>query len=328
MQKYPLALGNPDPVFCVVVDVEEEFDWHGPFKQENTNVEAVEYLNLAHTLLTSLSVKPAYLVTYAVATSPTACRILRDYLARDTCDIGAQLHPWVTPPHEEVKNIRNSYPSNLPVDLARRKLESLIAAITENIGCQPRIYKAGRYGLDLARVSTLADLGFWVDTSVMPYADFKDIDGGPDFFGMPDQPFWLTEDRRLLGLPSTQGIVRPLSELASTKLLRAIFSGIGQTLHLPGILARLGLVERLRLSPEGFNFEHCRYLIDSNISRGKNNFILSFHIPSLMLGCTPYVQSPKDLRNFLETLYSVSSYLVDKIGAKPISVIDLYKKLH
>jgi hypothetical protein len=327
MNGYKIASIGSDIVFCVIVDVEEEFDWSEPFKRENINVKAADYLNLGHTVLTSMGVKPAYLMTYAVATAPHACAVFRKYVEHDTCDIGAQLHPWVTPPFEEEVSASNSYPSNLSADLERQKLETLIAAIKENIGCHPRIYKAGRYGLDIDRAPMLADLGFLVDTSVMPYASFKGMDGGPDFFDFPDQPFWMTDDCRLLGLPSTQGVVRPLANVAPRNLLRSIFSPSAGLLHIPGVLARLGLIERLRLTPEGFTFDHCRSLIDYNLAHGKKCFVLSFHSPSLMPGCTPYVRDAKDLKQFLDVLYFTLDYLVSKVGAKPLSALDLYARV-
>jgi hypothetical protein len=324
MKNYKMSPLDQRPILCVVVDVEEEFDWSGPFRQEGT-VKSVEYLDVGHSLLTALGVKPAYLMTYPVAVSESACAIFRDYLARGACDIGAQLHPWVTPPHEGEVSTVNSYPSNLSADLERRKLECLIAAIEKNVGRRPRIYKAGRYGLDLDRARTLADLGFVVDTSVMPFASFTDV-GGPDFFGLPDQPFWLTDDESLLAVPLTQAVVRPLARISSPGMLRSIFSQASCSLHVPGILARLNLLERLRLTPEGFTFEHCRALIDYNIAHGKTCFVLSFHSPSLMPGCTPFVRNAGELEKFLDVLRRTIEYLIARVGAQPTSLLELYER--
>jgi hypothetical protein len=312
----------------VVVDVEEEFDWAKPFSSQSHSVEAIRWINLGHTLMRAFGITPAYLLTYPVARSQAAAALFREMLEEGACEIGAQLHPWVTPPIEEQITTFNSYPSNIPMALERRKNEALIAAIEGAIGVRPRIYKAGRYGLDLRRVDTLAELGFLVDTSVMPHHDFSHMGGGPDFIGLPDGPFWLNRDRTLLGLPSTQALVGLLSQGLPDAVLRQLYTPGMTRLRLPGLLARLGLVERLRLSPEGFNFDAMRRLIDARAARGPACFVLSFHSPSLLPGCTPYVRNEKDLGQFLDALYDTLDHLVQAAGAAPTSVLQLYAQFH
>ena len=320
----PLRLKRP--VATVVVDVEEEFDWSKPFSSQNQSVDSLEWLNLGHCLLSGLGFKPTYLVTYPIACSPRAPGLLRE-LAEDGCDIGAQLHPWVTPPFEEDISTFNSFPSNLPMDLERRKIECLIEAIDKAVGVHPSVYKAGRYGLELSRARQLADLGFRIDTSVMPYSNQMDMGGGPNFFGLPDQPFWLDDDRRLLGLPSTQGVVGLLSDILPVGVLRHVFSQGMTKVHLPGILSRLGMLERLRLSPEGSAFDACKRLIDTYVARGDTCFVLSFHSPSLQPGCTPYVANQDQLNALLENLYLTLRYLVDTVGAVPVTATEIFEEL-
>ncbi len=321
----PIALH--ETTISVVVDVEEEFDWSKPFSSQSQSVDAAAWINLGHTLMRSFGIVPAYLVTYPIARSTTASGLFRRMLADGGCEIGAQLHPWVTPPLEEEISARHSYPSNLPAALEQRKLLALIAAIEEGNGVRPRIYKAGRYGLDLSRVQMLIDLGFLVDTSVMPHHDFSEHDGGPDFFGLPSSPFWLDRGHRLLELPTTQGIVGGLSGRLAPGVLKRIYSQRLTRLRVPGVLARLGLVERIRLSPEGQSFESCRRLIDAVCRRGPAHFVLSFHSPSLQPGSTPYVRDQRQLNEFLETIYHTLRHLRTVVGATPTSVLTLHARL-
>jgi len=320
----PLPLA--ETTVSVVVDVEEEFDWTKPFSSESRGVEAIRWINLGHAVLRAFGITPAYLLTYPVACSSVAAGLFREMLAEGTCEVGAQLHPWVTPPIEETISDFNSYPSNLPVDLERRKNAALIAAIERATGTRPRIYKAGRYGLDLSRADMLASLGFEVDTSVMPYHDFGTMGGGPDFFGLPSGPFWLNRARTLLGLPSTQGLVGLLAGRLGDGALRLLYDGPLRQMRLPGVLARLGLLERLRLSPEGFGADSARRLIDACQARGATSFVLSFHSPSLRPGCTPYVRDDADLTRFLDTIYDTLHYLTASVGAKPASIMELYAR--
>jgi len=312
----------------VVVDVEEDFDWSGPFSSDNPRVDSLEWINLGHTVMKALGVRPAYLLTYPTVKSPRAVEVIRALHKDGSCEIGAQLHPWVTPPFDEEIGIRNSFPSNLTPEQESKKIECLVNAIVEAVGAKPRIYKAGRYGLSVDRATALADLGFVIDTSVMPHASFESLGGGPDFFGFPDQPFWLTKDRRLLGIPTTQRMVGLLSGVFGPSTMRRIFARPMERLHVPGMLARLGLLERLRLSPEGFNTEDNRRLVDECLSRGATCFVLSFHSPSLRPGCTPYVRNQKQLNEFMDTLFLTLKYLIDIKGARPTALSDLYSQLH
>src|SRR5690606_11756480 len=124
------------------------------------------------------------------------------------------LHPWVNPPHEEVVCLINTYPCNLPADLERAKLQTLTRKIVDTLGVRPRIYRAGRYGVDPGREAMLAELGYLVDVSVVPYRSYAGFGGGPDFFGYPDAPFWSTARRQVLFMPVTQSLVGPLKSLA------------------------------------------------------------------------------------------------------------------
>jgi hypothetical protein len=100
-----------------------------------------------------------------------------------------------------------------------------------------------------------------------------------------------------------------------------------ERLRVPGVLARLGLLERLRLSPEGFGFENAKRLIDACHGRGITSFVMSFHSPSLRPGCTPYVRNEADLRLFVDTIHLTLRYLIDAVGARPTSVLELYRML-
>lgn len=97
-------------------------------------------------------------------------------------------------------------------------------------------------------------------------------------------------------------------------------------MRLSGVLAKLGLLERIRLSPEGFNLRDMTRLTEQLIGQGVTLFTLSFHSPSLAPGHTPYVRSVEDLREFLAT---VSMYLgfFSKLGGRFVSPLQVYEEL-
>src|SRR5437763_1642132 len=142
------------PILIVAVDTEAEFDWNGPFARTQTSVRNVRNQVLAQSIFDEFGVRPIYLVDYAVANQAEGFMPIREILDAGRCEIGAHLHPWITPPFDEKVNDRNSYSHNLPTQLQSQKLATLTDAITSNLGVRPVAYRAGRYGVgeDIAEI--------------------------------------------------------------------------------------------------------------------------------------------------------------------------------
>jgi hypothetical protein len=325
----PIRLTGIDrPLLHVVVDTEEEFDWSAPFARSNTAVSGISGLHLGHSLFRRHGIAPAYLLDYPVASDRRAIDALGPWLEEGSCLIGAQLHPWVTPPFEEVVCPLNSYASNLAPDLERRKLQALTAVIVDNFNVQPRIYKAGRFGLDVRREPTLRALGYLVDTSVMPYRSYAGLGGGPDFFGYPDQPFWLEPDQGFLYLPSTHSVFGPLRPLFGGRAAALLYRGIGLRLRIPGLLARTGLLERISLSPEGVSLEDMCRLTAALHRAGHRVFALSLHSSSFVPGGSPYTRSMEDLRQMLDRIERFLDFFFGKLGGQATTAIDLLHRFN
>ncbi len=65
--------------------------------------------------------------------------------------------------------------------------------------------------------------------------------------------------------------------------------------RLRGALARIGLLERIPLTPEGVTIEEAIRGIDIAIDQQLPVLVFSFHSPSLAAGFTPYVRSEDEL---------------------------------
>jgi hypothetical protein len=146
----------------------------------------------------------------------------------------------------------------------------------------------------------LAAEGFLVDCSILPAFDYRHEEG-PDFSDDGPEPAWIAGGgaARLLSLPLTAAYVGYMRGRGA-ELYRWATQPSLQWARLPGALSRLGALERLRLSPEGYSPADNRALTRSLLARGQRTFTFSFHTPSLKPGCTPYVRSEADLEQFLE----------------------------
>jgi hypothetical protein len=313
------------PRLMVVVDTEEEFDWSKPHSRAETGVQSIRTQERAHKVFEKYGLKPTYLCDYPVASQEDGYKPLRALCESGQCDIGTHLHPWVNPPHDEPVNAPNSYPGNLSPDLERKKLEILTETITENFGLRPTIYRAGRYGVGPGTTENLLALGYEIDTSVVPRTDFR-FDHGPDFRACGTEPYWFGRGGGLLEIPLSVDFVGLLRGVG-TGLYGALSKPTPTKLRLPGIFGRAGLLERIRLSPEGIRLDELKRLTEALYASGHRFFGFTYHSPSLDPGRTPYVQSENDLRAFLDTFDRYFDYFCTSLGGEPSTLREVGKLL-
>ena len=302
--------------FVLTVDTEEEFDWQKPLNRTDHSIYTIPRLAKFQQFCEGLGILPIYLLDFPIATSPMAADILREPLAAGRAEIGIQLHPWVSPPHSEEVTEFNSFAGNLPAELERDKILRLRVAIQQNFDCAPLIYRAGRYGAGPNTAQILSDSGIAIDTSVRARFDYSST-GGPNFRDHPLVPYWLDRDAGLLELPLTTvywGMLRRQGPWLYPAMWRAP--------RLRGALARINLLERIPLTPEGVTLKEAIRAIDMALDDGLPLLVFSFHSPSLAPGNTPYVRSEEDLDDFYAWWRSVFAYLAQR-GVMPSSVKDI-----
>ena len=318
----PLRLDPAEsPILLVVIDTEEEFDWSKPVSRGVAGVDAMRYIHRVQEIFHEYDITPTYVVDFPVASQETGFKRLKEYADSGNAVVGAHLHPWVNPPHEEELCTRNTYAGNLPRPLEAAKLTSLTAEIEKNFNTRPVIYKAGRYGIGENTASTLEDLRFEIDLSVCPRMDFS-ADGGPDFSHVTCEPRLFGVEERLLEIPVT-GAYTGLARKSADTLYRIATRPRAVRLRVPGILSRLRILDRLVLSPEGFTTREHLGLTRSLLHRGVRTFTWSFHSPSVLPGCTPYVRSNRDLEKFLNSFRRYFDYFLGHLGGKTMTPLEL-----
>jgi hypothetical protein len=302
------------PMLQIAIDTEEEFDWFAPFRRDTMSVKNIACQELAQTMFERHRVVPIYLVDYPVASQPEAYEILREWAAGKRCEIGTHLQPWVNPPFDEITSDLNSFPGNLPPALERQKLIRLTETIEENFGIRPVVYRAGRYGIGAATAKLLGDLGYEVDTSILPGADLRSKQG-PDFRSFDARPFWHGHEGGLLSIPLTVGEIGLLAGsafTAQTLLSRPWAAQIKAT----AIASRLGVFSRIRLTPEGYTLGEQKQLVRRLLANGVRIFNLSYHSSSLLPGATQYVRSTGDRDRFLATLDAFLDFFLNELGGE------------
>jgi hypothetical protein len=304
-----------NPRFWVTIDTEEDFDWAAPFARTGYGLASVPALAQCQGYFERAGVKPIYLVDWPIVADDRAVEILGAARNAGLCEVGAQLHPWVTPPHDEEVNARNSYTGNLPTDLQRAKMTALRDAIRDRFGEAPTVYRAGRYGLGPDTAAMLAELGFRCDTSVRSGFDYRG-GHGPDYRAAPLHPWWVN---------TAHG---PVLEMPVTTVFGGLFGRAGGWLYhrtssnSHAALARLGLAERIALTPEGIPAERACKAIDIAVEQRLPIINFSFHSPSLQPGNTPYVRSDADLELFYRWWDVVLDHLARR-GVEPANAAQI-----
>jgi len=284
--RWPAAFGTR---FLVTVDVEEEFDWSAPLDKRHRATSAMRAFPAAHRRFATAGVGLNCLVDYPVAVDPAAVAILADCLQDGRSEIGAQLHAWVTPPHSEVVDPVTSHVGNLPRALEVEKLDRLTDAIVRAFGERPRTFRSGRYGLGPASLELLAARGYRIDSSMRALHDYGRT-GGMDFRNIDAHAF-----RRdgMIELPLTS-VYDGLMRKGGSRL----YSPARRVPHGRGMLARLGLLSRIPLTPEGVGIADALAGIDRALANGVRLLTFSFHSPTLEPGNTPYVRTARDREAF------------------------------
>jgi hypothetical protein len=266
-------------------------------------------------------VKPIYLVDWPVIEHDEAAAELKRYVSAGAAEVGAQLHPWVTPPFDEVINVNNSYTGNLPEELQKAKLTRLRDRISDQIGVAPLSYRAGRYGLGRRTSRILAELGFACDTSVRSGFDYR-AGGGPDYRYMPLIPYWAKDADNLLEAPLTTVFLGALAKIGAGEAGYHRIARIGNAAL--SLAARFGVAERVALTPEGIPADRACAAIDRALELRLPLLNFSFHSPSLEPGHTPYVRTEADLAAFYQWWDIVLAHLRLR-SIQPTTVAELVR---
>lgn len=302
--------------FMLFVDTEEEFDWDAPFSRTGHSVTAIEGMARGQAYFAAAGVKPVYVTDYPVVDDDRAADMMGQWLSDGAADIGAHLHPWVNPPHVEAVNAANSYVGFLPEAVERAKLEALCQRIETRFGRRPIAYRAGRYGVGPNSAGLLEAAGFRLDTSVRSRFDYSH-QHGPDFHGLPQNPYRAGPTRSLVELPLSTAFVGLLRGGGERLYRRAQTMG-----PLASALARARMLSRVPLTPEGVPVQEAIAAIDALIEEGVRVLNFSFHSPTLAPGHTPYVRDERDLTSFYDWWDRVLNHLARR-GVEPAGLDQL-----
>ncbi len=314
------ATGSKPTALIVTVDTEEEGLWGGEYRREGNTVRNIAGIERFQQICDQFEVRPTYLVDTPVVENDQSAELLKGIQDAGRCEIGAHLHPWCAPPFDETISAKNSYQCNLPESLQREKMEILTDRIETRFGRRSTSYRAGRYGLDIVGARILEQLGYVVDSSVICFTNYADR-GGPDFSQAPFVPYRVGGDDLAVPDPSGKLLEVPVSvgySRAGFDTLHRIRSLAGRWpwrhLRAVGILDRLNIARRIKMSPEQATSRRMQQLVDAMRGHQAPCVVMMLHSSSLVTGESPYASSVSALEELYTRLSETLEYCVRRHG--------------
>jgi hypothetical protein len=171
-------------------------------------------------------------------------------------------------------------------------------------------------------------LGYAVDTSVLPFVDWRK-QYGPDYSEAVPTPYRFrssdiktaSSNGPLLEVPATVGF----AGLAVTNFKRT--NRVHRWLTTPpysmskalGLLHHLGVMRKSWLSPENSTGAEMIALAKAMMEKGAPILNLFFHSPTMQPGLTPFVRKQSDVKGFLDRLRMFLKFSAD-VGIEPVGL--------
>jgi len=316
----------------VTIDTEED-NWF-PAK-DGVSVENIRGVPRLQEIFDRHGVRPTYLTTYQVITQPWAADILAGIHRSGRGELGAHLHAWNTPPCPEAVTPETISLRTLPIEKQRAKLAVLTEAIRSATGITPTSFRAGRWSIAPGTVRVLADAGYRTDSSVLPYLSCTSVPDGPRFFRAPPEPYRISGDGdvetpvpngAVVEVPPTVGFTRWPWPLWSRWDRLARIVGL-HPLHLPGVLARLGVLDRISLSLEETPLKRLIRLTEVALANGHGTLNLFMHSVSLLPGRSPFVVTAADHEAFLDRIDRYFTALRRRVTFEPLTLAEVGERV-
>ena len=303
----------------VGIDTEGDNQWSAEARLNQT-FENIYALPRLHALFQTHRARPTYLITWSVARDPRSAAVLRELLKGRDCEIGAHHHAWETPPCTAEDVRRHPYALQLPPDQFAAQVASLTDAIAEAVGERPLSYRSGRFGFSASHVCDLERAGYRIESSVAPLF-YEGHKGGPDFVGAPPTPYFLAYDNPTV--PGTSNLLElPVSAALSRRVpafLERLYGRAPSPYMTKRILKNLGIARLLWLRPSYSSLDDMRALARRVKDDGVPLLNLIFHSSEAIVGGSPYNRTPQELDQFFARLEDVLTYVVNELGAIPVT---------
>ena len=301
--------------FLLSVDTEEEWDWEGPFPENEFSVENLHALPKFQAFCEEKGLRPCYFVDYPAAVGLAKQTEFLERVKQSQCELGAHLHPWANPPYFGSATEENSHVVNLPLLQVEQKLDALMELFRSTLSYEPKAFRTGRWGISEAIMELLYLRGFDIDSSVYPFYknDYFDCYGAPLNAYWPDTSNVLKSgtQRNILEMPVTVGFNRSNFESAS-KLHDFSQHKALQLFKPTALLWHSNILRKIYFSPEVADTKNMIKLADKAIENGQHYLHMYFHSSNLINNGTGFLKSDKPFALICKRISALIKHLQSK----------------
>jgi len=306
----------------ITIDTEPDNQWDTT--PAGLTFRNTQELSRLHDAIRGEAFLPTYLVTYSVARDERSRELLRGWLEAGECEIGAHLHAWETPPLWCDQPQVHTYIYEYPTEVRREKLRVLSEQLRESFGIEPRSYRAGRWGIDAAEIAHLAELGYVVDTSVVPGVSFRRAVGraarGPNFAPLLGRRVTQFPLEAAAAQPQLREVPVSTAPLGALRGPRAARVTATLAWSLPTPLARVAakglkvcrLLNVAWLRPGMSSPVAMQQVADWHRRQGTDPLNLAFHSSEAALHTSPLTATEQGLERFYADLRGILAYVRDR----------------
>ncbi len=306
---------------AISIDVEEEGLFSGEYARTPPGVSNVSQLQRLEFIPREFGLPLTLLVTYQVAQDAAARKVLEYWRDHYGTEIGAHLHPWNTPPFADLSEPEPVRSEKIPRPLLRDKLANLVGSIKEYLEVTPRSFRMGRFDWGPKLLSLLPEMGFQVDSSMVPLTQKV---GGPDYFLAPSDPFRL----QVPGFAAPPLVEAPLTMVP-------VFAGAPRLIYrvsaaLPGdwrerLRSRFPYVLAAGIHPVWYPLPSMRLAVRLHRRRGGRVLNMFLHSSELAAGGTPQFPDEAAVARLIGKIRVFLTWLQATGPVEGITLSDLYK---
>jgi hypothetical protein len=311
----------------LIISIDTECDkdptWKIPQPMQFLNISKQE--DVLFPLFLKYNIKPTYLLSPEVIKHQKSVEFFKKH--EDKIELGTHLHSEFIAPNENMKStITNEIQLNLEKDLEYDKLKSLTNLFKNKFDFDPKSFRSGRFGSSLYTTSYLSELGYKVDSSVVPLTTKFFGEKYIDSWNKPLIPYWEKFDQeKILQVPLT--LINP----SYNKLPFFLKWNIGQPNSITRRIAKkIGFNLRTSwLRPFREDAKRLKLIADFAINNSFKNsdyvvLNIMFHSNEILPKGSPYCQNERDVRDFVSSLDQLFSHLYQKYQICSIGLSDLF----
>jgi hypothetical protein len=306
----------------ISIDVEEEGLFAGQYPRIPPGVSNVANLDRLEFITREFGWPLTLLVTYQVAQNPGARQVLEHWRDHYRAEIGAHLHPWNTPPFPDLAEPEPVPSAKMPLTILREKLANLVGVIQENLGVTPLSFRMGRFDWGPRLLSLLPEMGFQVDSSMVP---LRFQPGGADHFLAPADPFRLP----VPGPSGTSLLEAPLTMVPVWAGSPPLIYRLGKSLPGdwgPRLLSWFPYVLAAGIHPVWYPLRSMRLAVRLHRRRGGRVLNLFLHSSELAAGGSPQFPTEEAVARLIAKIRAFLRWLQAAGPVQGVTLSELYEE--